>query len=97
MNAETLTDGKGGVGGNARGVKEYYGSLFAAMNSGSGNVAMFTRAGGQLVFEQLVSTTSPPVSIDFANGHMKRLATRRILVIKNGQLVTACPQISFTT
>src|SRR5207244_4358110 len=64
------TDGKGGVGGNARGVKQYNGRLFAAINNGSGNVALFTRAGDRLVFEQLVSTTSPPVSIDFANGHM---------------------------
>lgn len=64
------TSGKGGVGGNARGVKQYKGRLFAAVNNGSGTVALFTRAGDQLVFEQLVSTTSPPVSIDFANGHM---------------------------
>src|SRR5262249_50583687 len=56
--------------GNARGVKQYNGMLFAAVNNGSGTVALFTRAGNQLVFEQLVSTTSPPVSIDFANGHM---------------------------
>jgi hypothetical protein len=64
------TNGKGGVGGNARGVKQYDGHLFAAVNNGSGNVALFTRAGDRLVFEQLVTTTSAPVSIDFANGHM---------------------------
>ena len=64
------TNGKGGVGGNGRGVNQYNGRLFAAVNNGSGTVALFTRAGDRLVFEQLVSTTSPPVSIDFANGHM---------------------------
>ena len=29
------TQGKGGVGGNARGVKQYNGELFAAVNNGS--------------------------------------------------------------
>jgi hypothetical protein len=64
------TNGKGGVGGNARGVKQYKGGLFAAVNNASGNVALFVRAGDHLVFEQSVATTSAPVSIDFANGHM---------------------------
>jgi hypothetical protein len=64
------TNGKGGVGNNARGVKQYNGQLFAAVNNGSGTVALFRRADDHLVFEQLVVTTSPPVSIDFANGHM---------------------------
>src|SRR5262249_41412858 len=64
------TNGKGGVGGNARGVKQYKGVLFVAVNNGSGTVAVFKRAGDRLVFEQLVVTTSPPVSVDFSNGHM---------------------------
>jgi hypothetical protein len=64
------TNGKGGVGGNARGVKEYKGRLFAAVNNGSGNVAVYTRAGDHLVFDQLVATTSAPVSIDFASDHV---------------------------
>jgi hypothetical protein len=64
------TNGKGGVSGNARGVREYNGRLLAAVNNGSGTVALFRRAGETLVFEQLVVTTSPPVSVDFANGHM---------------------------
>src|ERR1051326_7516918 len=64
------TNGKGGVGGNARGVKQYNGRLFAAVNNGSGTVAIFRRAGDQLAFDQLVATTSAPVSIDFANDHM---------------------------
>src|ERR1700757_169233 len=64
------TSGKGGVSGNALGVKQYNGKFLAAVNNGSGTVALFRRAGNQLVFEQLISTTSPPVSIDFADGHM---------------------------
>jgi hypothetical protein len=62
--------GKGGVAGNARGVKEYKGRLFAAVNNGSNNVALFQRVGNQIVFEKLVSITSAPVSIDFGNNHM---------------------------
>ena len=64
------TNGKGGVSQNARGVAQFDGRLFAAVNNGSGTVALFTRAGDHLVFEQLVVTTSAPVSVDFANGHM---------------------------
>src|SRR5262245_4655700 len=64
------TNGKGGVGGNAGGVKQYDGRLFAAVNNGSGTVAVFKRAGDRLVFQQLVVTTSPPVSVDFSNDHM---------------------------
>jgi hypothetical protein len=66
----TSTNGKGGVGGNAGGVKQYNDELFAAVNNGSGTVAVFIRAGDRLVFQQSVATTSPPVSVDFANGHM---------------------------
>jgi hypothetical protein len=64
------THGTGGVGGNARGVKQYKGALFAAVNNGSNTVAVFRRAGDSLRFEKLVATTSPPVSIDFGNDHM---------------------------
>jgi len=64
------TNGKNGVAGNARGVAQYNGRLFAAVNNGSGTVALFKRAGDRLVFDQLVVTTSPPVSVDFANDHM---------------------------
>jgi hypothetical protein len=64
------TNGKGGVTQNARGVKQYKGRLFAAINNGSGTVAVFRRSGDRLMFEQLVVTTSAPVSVDFANDHM---------------------------
>jgi hypothetical protein len=64
------TQGKGGVGGNARGVKQYNGELFAAVNNGSNTVAVYRRDGDRLRFADLVTTTSAPVSIDFGNGHM---------------------------
>ena len=64
------TRGKGGVGGNARGVRQLGGELFAAVNNGSGTVAVFQRDGDRLKFDKLVITTSAPVSIDFANDHM---------------------------
>jgi hypothetical protein len=62
--------GTGGVGGNARGVKQYKGEVFAAVNNGSNTVAVYRREGNRLRFDRLVTTTSAPVSIDFANGHM---------------------------
>ncbi len=64
------THGKGGVSGNARGVKQLDGDLVAVVNNGSSSVALFTRDGLGLRFEKLVSTTSAPVSIDFGNDHM---------------------------
>jgi hypothetical protein len=64
------TNGRGGVGGNARGVEQYDGRLIAAVNNGSGTVALFRRSGNRLVFEHLIVTTSSPVSVNFANGHM---------------------------
>jgi hypothetical protein len=64
------TDGKGGAGGNARGIKQYKGELFAAVNNGSNTVALYTREGDVLKFDKLVTTTSAPVSVDFGNDHM---------------------------
>lgn len=64
------THGKGGVGGNARGVRQFGGELVAAVNNGSSTVAMFRRSGDTLRFDELVQTTSPPVSVDFGNDHM---------------------------
>jgi len=64
------THGKGGVGGNARGVKQYDGRLVAVVNNGSGNVALFRRDGDELKFDEVVTTTSAPVSVDFGNDHM---------------------------
>ena len=64
------TFGRGGVSGNARGVKELDGELFAAVNHGSNTVALFRRDGNSLKFEQLISTSSAPVSIDFGHDHL---------------------------
>ena len=64
------TKGKGGVGGNANGVKAYRGEFFAAVNNGSGTVALYRRAAAGLTFDRLVQTSSAPVSIDFGNDHM---------------------------
>ena len=64
------THGKGGVGGNARGVKQYDGRLVAVVNNGSDNVALFRRDGDVLKFDKVVSTTSAPVSVDFGNDHL---------------------------
>src|SRR6202008_4567711 len=64
------THGKGGVGGNARGVKQYNGELFAAVNNGSDTVAVYRREGNRLRFDKLVTTTSAPVSVDFGHDHM---------------------------
>src|SRR5262249_38479316 len=64
------THGRGGAGGNARGIRQYDGSLVAAVNNGSGSVALFRRDGDALRFEQVIQTTSAPVSVDFGNDHL---------------------------
>ena len=64
------TQGKGGVGGNARGVKQLNGELVAVVNYGSNSVALFKRHADRLSFDRIVTTTSAPVSIDFGNDHM---------------------------
>jgi hypothetical protein len=64
------THGKGGAGGNARGVKQFEGELIAAVNNGSSSVALFRRDGDRLKFDQVVLTTSAPVSVDVGNDHM---------------------------
>ncbi len=64
------THGKGGVGGNARGVRQHDGELVAAVNNGSNTVAVFRRDGDILKFDKVVSTSSAPVSVDFGNDHM---------------------------
>ena len=48
------THGKGGVGGNARGIKQYDGRLVAVVNNGSGNVALFRRDGDVLKFDKVI-------------------------------------------
>jgi hypothetical protein len=63
------TQGQGGVGGNARGVRQYNG-LVAVVNNGSNSVAVYRRQDDGLKFEKLLTTSSAPVSIDFGNDHM---------------------------
>ncbi|HEX5217703.1 MAG TPA: hypothetical protein VFV98_19715 [Vicinamibacterales bacterium] len=64
------TNGTGGAGNNAYGVRQFEGEVFAAVNYGSRSVALFRRDGDRLRFERVVNTTSSPVSIDFGNEHM---------------------------
>jgi hypothetical protein len=64
------TFGKGGASGNARGVRQHDGEIFAAVNNGSGTVALYRRDGDRIRFDRLVTTTSAPVSIDFGNDHL---------------------------
>jgi hypothetical protein len=64
------TRGKGGAGGNARGVRQYRGEILAVVNNGSNTVAVYSREGNGFRFDTLVTTTSAPVSVDFANEHM---------------------------
>jgi hypothetical protein len=64
------TGGKGGVGGNARGVKSNGDRLLAAVNYKSGTVSIFRREGDRLALDQLIVPTSAPVSVDFGNDHL---------------------------
>lgn len=64
------THGTGGVGGNARGIRQHEGRLVAVVNNGSNTVTIFRREGDALKFEKVVSTSSAPVSVDFGNDHM---------------------------
>ena len=82
------THGKGGASGNARGVRQFDDRFVAAVNFGSNSVAIFRRDGDRLRFDALVTTSSPPVSIDFGNGHMYVAGTTTIesFVMRNGQV-----------
>jgi len=64
------THGQGGVAGNARGIRQLDGELVAVVNNGSNDVAVFKRDGNGLKFDQLIPTTSAPVSVDFGNDHL---------------------------
>jgi hypothetical protein len=64
------THGRGGAGGNARGIKQYEGRLVAVVNTGSGDVALFRRNGDLLKFDRTIQATSAPVSVDFGNDHL---------------------------
>ena len=64
------THGKGGVAGNSRGLRQFENRLLAAVNNGSGSVALFTRIGRDLVYQRSVTASSAPVSAAFGNGHL---------------------------
>jgi hypothetical protein len=68
--ARLSTNGKGGVAGNARGVKQLGGDRVAVVNYGSNTVSLFKRSGNRLRLDQTVATSSAPASIDFGNHHM---------------------------
>jgi len=71
MLLQTLsTHGQGGAGGNARGIRQLDDDLVAVVNNGSNTVALFRRDGDALKFDRTVSTSSAPVSVDFANDHL---------------------------
>src|SRR4029450_2220516 len=59
------THGMGGVGGNARGVKQYKGEIVAVVNNGSNSVALYRRYETGLKFDKLGGTTSQPASGEF--------------------------------
>jgi hypothetical protein len=64
------TNGRGGVDGSARAVRQSGGRIIAIVNNGSNTVAILRRDGDALRLDHLVTTTSAPVSVDFANDHM---------------------------
>jgi len=72
------TRGQGGVNGNARGVRQIGSELVAAVNYGSSTVAVFKRDGDGLKFQQLLATSSGPVSVDFGNDHLYVAGTTTI-------------------
>ena len=72
------SQGKGGVAGNARGVMQLADKLFVAVNYGRSTVAVFNRKGDSLEFAKLLSTSSAPVSVDFANGHLYVAGTKTL-------------------
>ena len=73
MLLQTLsTHGKGGVGANARGVKQH--GEPSRSSTADHTVALF-EARNRLTFDKLVTTTSAPVSVDFGNDHVVAGAT----------------------
>ena len=70
------TQGKGGVAGNARGVKQHNGELVAAVNNGSNTVALYHRHGDRLKFAGLVTTTTwfSAAAIDGRDGAATKIA-----------------------
>lgn len=64
------TEGKGGVAGNAGGIKQYKNKLVAVVNNGSNSVSIFKRRDKELYLKKVICTSTGPVSIVFGRGHM---------------------------
>jgi hypothetical protein len=67
--ATVPTGGAGGVSGNAGGIASQGGRV-AVVNFGSQNVSIFTRSDSGFHLEQLIPSTSSPVSVAFGHGHL---------------------------
>jgi hypothetical protein len=64
------TNGKGGVAGNAQGVRQFGNSIVAAVNNGSNSVSLFERTPQGLALRDVVTTTSAPVSVELTRDHL---------------------------
>ena len=64
------TNGKGGVAGNAGGVRQLNNTLVGAVNNGSHSVQLFKRKNDGLVATSLVPVSDSPVSITFSQNHL---------------------------
>jgi hypothetical protein len=71
------TGGKGGVGGNAGGIAAS-GERLAVVNFGSENVSVFVRSNEGFRLEEVVPTTSSPVSVAFGHGHLYILGSTKV-------------------
>jgi hypothetical protein len=72
-----LTQGQGGVSGNAGGIQAK-GNLVAVVNFGSQNVSILERWGNGFQVKQLVPAVSGPVSVAFGAGHLYILGTTKV-------------------
>ena len=71
------TMGQGGASGNAGGI-ETKGNLVAVINFGSQTVAIFERCDDGFHFNQLVPTSSSPLSVAFGDDHLYILGTTTV-------------------
>ena len=71
------TQGKGGVSGNAGGIKAK-GAMVAVVNFGSQNVSIFERRGNRLQMRDLIPAASGPVSVAFGGNHLYILGTTKV-------------------
>lgn len=72
-----LTQGQGGVSGNAGGI-DAKDNLIAVVNFGSQSVSIFQHENNNVQMKQLVPTVSSPVSVAFGAGHLYILGTTKV-------------------